>query len=163
MYLAVEFQGNWSKEWERIPDEEYTQLKILLPGLPVEKPQYDPSGVFLLTYENIEVVTKYGLKFILSKQEQAQAIGTMLVKLQDRINAVEQQVTKHNFENASYVQIAIPDFALLYIDEVRAETDLCTYTLQEWLNEGWRILAVCPPNAQRRPDYILGRRKPKES
>lgn len=24
----------------------------------------------------------------------------------------------------------------------------------------WRILAVCPPNAQRRPDYILSRRKP---
>ena len=25
------------------------------------------------------------------------------------------------------------------------------------LDDGWRILAICPPNSQRRPDYILGR------
>jgi hypothetical protein len=37
--------------------------------------------------------------------------------------------------------------------------DACTDNLQAHLNEGWRIIAVCPPDAKRRPDYILGRTK----
>jgi hypothetical protein len=35
--------------------------------------------------------------------------------------------------------------------------DACTDDVQRHLDEGWKILAVCPPNSQRRPDYILGR------
>lgn len=34
--------------------------------------------------------------------------------------------------------------------------DACTDFLQEKLDEGWRLIAVCPQE-QRRPDYILGR------
>lgn len=59
------------------------------------------------------------------------------------------------------VQIAIPDLGLMLIDEVTHENDCCTDHLQQLLERGWRILAVCPPCAQRRPDYILGRRKQK--
>ena len=45
------------------------------------------------------------------------------------------------------------------IDEVQVLTDCCTEALQGELDDGWRILAVCPPNAQRRPDYVLGKRR----
>lgn len=55
------------------------------------------------------------------------------------------------------IQIAIPNLALLSITEVMVEEDACTDQLQGRLNDGWRIIAVCPPNSQRRPDYILGR------
>ena len=55
------------------------------------------------------------------------------------------------------VQIAIPDLDLMRIREVTNLDDCCTDELQKHLEEGWRILAVCPPNAKRRPDYILGR------
>lgn len=55
------------------------------------------------------------------------------------------------------IQIAIPDLALLSITEVMVEEDVCTYQLQNRLDDGWRIIAICPPNSQRRPDYILGR------
>ena len=55
------------------------------------------------------------------------------------------------------IQIAIPDLALLSITEVMVEEDACTDSLMDRLNDGWRIIAVCPPNSQRRPDYILGR------
>lgn len=34
--------------------------------------------------------------------------------------------------------------------------DLCTDALQGYLNEGWRLIAVCPQES-RRPDYVLGR------
>lgn len=56
-----------------------------------------------------------------------------------------------------HIQVAIPDLALLSIREVRVLEDACTDELQDRLDNGWRIIAVCPPNSQRRPDYILGK------
>jgi len=55
------------------------------------------------------------------------------------------------------LNIAIPAIGLLAMDEVTLLEDACTDALQSMLGEGWRIIAVCPPDAQRRPDYILGR------
>jgi len=86
----------------------------------------------------------------------------MLVKLQDRIEAIGAEVKrKLSMAEAEAlncaVQIHVPDLALMLISEVMHLDDCCTDVLQGYLNEGWRILAVCPPNAQRRPDYILGR------
>lgn len=57
------------------------------------------------------------------------------------------------------INIAIPNIGLVQINEVMVLEDACTDDLQSHLDEGWRILCVCPPNNQRRPDYILGRTK----
>lgn len=57
------------------------------------------------------------------------------------------------------VHVHVPNIGLLSIDEVTWVEDACTENLQRMLNDGWRMLAVCPPNSQRRPDYILGRVK----
>jgi hypothetical protein len=57
------------------------------------------------------------------------------------------------------VHVAIPNLGLLTMNEVMVEEDCCTDNLQRRLNEGWRILCVCPPKNARRPDYILGRQK----
>lgn len=90
--------------------------------------------------------------------------GAMITKMQDRhkwdytdhIEPVEVMTGKA-------VQVVIPDMALLLIDEVTWRDDCCTEEIQQLLDDGWRILAVCPPNASRRPDYILGRRKAKKT
>lgn len=55
------------------------------------------------------------------------------------------------------VQISIPHIGLLAMTEVKVCEDFCTDRLQAELDAGWRMIAVCPPNAARRPDYILGR------
>jgi hypothetical protein len=34
--------------------------------------------------------------------------------------------------------------------------DCCTDILQEHINRGYRVVAICPQPDQRRPDYILG-------
>lgn len=60
------------------------------------------------------------------------------------------------------VQIQIPHVGLLAMDEVQVCEDLCTERLQTELDRGWRIIAVCPPNAARRPDYIMGRTKTRD-
>lgn len=59
-----------------------------------------------------------------------------------------------------YVQVS--NIGLLTIDEVKVEEDYCTERLQVDLDQGWRILCVCPPNDTRRPTYILGRTKARE-
>ncbi len=59
--------------------------------------------------------------------------------------------------HTTHVSVTIPDEGILAIDEIFVATDSCTDALQGFLDEGWRILAVCPPALQRRPDYVLGR------
>lgn len=54
-------------------------------------------------------------------------------------------------------KVVLPGLGLLQIDEVTWMEDACTEDLQRNLDDGWRIMAVCPPNGTRRPTYILGR------
>lgn len=60
------------------------------------------------------------------------------------------------------VDVHVPGNSLLFVNEVRVEEDLCTDALRELLEEGWRIVAVCPQPDQRRPDYVLGRHNREE-
>jgi hypothetical protein len=57
------------------------------------------------------------------------------------------------------VNVSVPGFGLLCMNQVKVECDLCTEILQGELDAGWRILAICPQPDQRRPDYVLGRVK----
>lgn len=59
------------------------------------------------------------------------------------------------------VHIHIPSPELSYFNKVDWLEDSCTQKLQDWLDDGWRILAVIPRPGQRRPDYILGKRDAK--
>jgi hypothetical protein len=61
-------------------------------------------------------------------------------------------------------QVHLPGNELLEIDEVQIVENACTENLQGELDQGWRIIAVCPLAGQRRPDYVLGRysRAPKK-
>lgn len=58
--------------------------------------------------------------------------------------------------NCEY-HVHVPSFGLMMIRDVEVLEDACTNELQRRLDEGWRLLCVCPPLDKRRPDYILGR------
>lgn len=160
MYLLVEFTGNYGR-WKKFTEEEWTELRTAIPSLPEKPPDWGPGGDHLLTDENISVVSKYGLQFQLSQKEHGAGLGTMLVKLQDRIRALELDSANKAelMQHGACVQIHIPDLVLLGFNEVQVLDNCCTDSLQEHLDVGWRIIAVCPPNAQRRPDYVIGRKK----
>lgn len=55
------------------------------------------------------------------------------------------------------INVSVSGTPLHTVDEVTWYEDCCTEKLQDGLNDGWRILCVCPPHDQRRPTYILGR------
>jgi hypothetical protein len=53
-------------------------------------------------------------------------------------------------------QISVSNIGLMQVEAVCVREDCCTDQLQDLLDQGWRLLAVCPPNDTRRPSYILG-------
>ena len=57
------------------------------------------------------------------------------------------------------VNVHVPNLGLMNVSEVEICEDFCTHALQDKLDNGWRILAICPQPDQRRPDYVLGRSK----
>lgn len=83
------------------------------------------------------------------------------VRLDELLSYITKRTTapaaplRHN----EMIQVPIPGLGLLAIRQTCVLEDACTDKLQDKLDEGWSILAVCPQEA-RRPDYILGRATP---
>lgn len=94
------------------------------------------------------------------------ALGTMEVS---RIRGLYSEHTPQQILNdASLYERAKTDItisvaggvALPNVATVTYLEDCCTDVLQKHLDDGWRILAVCPPNDARRPTYIVGHAEP---
>ena len=86
--------------------------------------------------------------------------NTMFIGLHDKIRRLEYDqklIRQQIVQDGMAVQIHVPNAGLFMVNEVKVIEDSCTEVLQDELNDGWRILCVCPPNGQRRPDYILGK------
>lgn len=56
-------------------------------------------------------------------------------------------------------QVVLPGYDLLGYNEIDYRENCCTTEIQHLLDEGWRIIAVLPQHGQRRPDYILVRKR----
>ena len=65
-----------------------------------------------------------------------------------------------NAEGRGIIQMHVPNFMLITFTHVKLMESCCTDQLQVALNEGWRMIAVCPPLDERRPTYILARYQP---
>lgn len=93
------------------------------------------------------------------KQEPATLIDA-LQKALDKINnlSVPFYDSAPNFNEK--VEVHVPGNLLMTFNQSMLLSDSCTDALQDQLNAGWRVIAVCPQPDQRRPDYILGRYNP---
>ncbi len=159
--INAQLADYWRKDWwEQLNWEQFSTFWPLAIG--TEKPEtrpHDILGPCRLTYDEAAGLTNMGVKLELMPLP-----GMMLNKMQGKPHMWEYgtRIEAPALMDGSAVQIAVPDMALMYIDKVRVEEDCCTDQLQDLLNEGWRILAVCPPNSARRPDYVLGIRNKKD-
>lgn len=143
--------GQWA-------EEQWAAFCSLWPLAPSERPKDHwgvPSGPARLSVEEATGLAAMGIKLKIVPLP-----GAMVVKQTDtgRNWSHGEEPAPADFLTGAAVQVTVADSALLMIDEVIHRDDCCTDEIQAMLDEGWRIIAVCPPNAQRRPDYILGRR-----
>lgn len=82
-----------------------------------------------------------------------------LVEVQTKLEKALQQFDQ-KVEFNQKCDVHISNLGLLSVNQLGFATDKCTEELQGLINQGWRILAICPQPDQRRPDYILGRSMP---
>jgi hypothetical protein len=159
MLIHVELAETYGASFkEMLQDPE--KLTVFKAHWPLATGDIDPerayniqTGPTRLTEEEAAVLMGIGCKLQIKPLP-----GAMISKMQDRAKwDYSMEPTAEHLRKGEAVQIAIPDLGLLQIREVTVEEDCCTHHLQGMLDDGWRILAVCPPNAARRPDYILGR------
>ncbi|QIQ66953.1 hypothetical protein misfit_83 [Pseudomonas phage misfit] len=76
------------------------------------------------------------------------------------VSYINQPQMVHGIEGwNSHTGSAIPGPNLQNVNRLLLKEDCCTDELQNAMDAGWRLLAVCPQEA-RRPDYILGRFDP---
>lgn len=148
----------WSFDWTKLNEPQKTAI---LAHWPCAKKQYNEKEDKLEAYnlrrqrlmlEEVYEIQRTGVELDIEGVD-----GTMLTKMRDR--GSHTGLTSVDMQDHKVVQIAVSDVGLLVMNEVQVCEDCCTDYLQQQLDEGWRILAVCPPNAARRPDYVLGRRK----
>lgn len=154
MIIASVSYSGFLKE---LPEETYAKLREIWPlTLPEDRGDYFYSlPECRLTLEEAGAIEALGIELTYKGVDR-----TALVKMKgDDGKWPNEDPRIASVIEGSAVQITIADFALLSITEVTWRDDCCTEEIQEMLDEGWRILAVCPPNAQRRPSYIMGRIK----
>lgn len=159
MYLPIAI-STYSAGWApyKTDPEAYARLRERIPTLPPEHSEW--SVRFWGTTEDIEVLAELDIDWNLDKHELRTQTGSIIMKLAKQ-HGESYQTTERAVAQGEAVQLSIPDLGLLAIDQTLLLEDCCTDVLQEHLNKGWRILAVCPA-PQRRPDYILGRRGGRE-
>ena len=163
--IWVELGYKFGDEWAAFDYEKALPLlRTLFAGdlfadeLTDEKPDRCPNLIshkmVRLSYDEAAALAELGFEMKIKPFP-----GTMVSKMADRADWDSRPVNPQDLINATAVNISIPDQALLKIDLVTWLEDACTQDLQAHLDDGWRILAVCPPNAARRPDYILGKNR----
>lgn len=126
-----------------------------------------PKNAFGKRYSE-ENIKKYGeieLRShhqILIDSEQLQKVTSMGVPVVIKTFKGTIPYAMESGQNVGNLHIHLPNFDLHSFNEVTWIEDACTEELQRMLDDGWRILAVCPPKSQRRPDYILAKQKGKK-
>lgn len=152
MLARISFGYSLNDQLKKLDREAYEQLRLRVETMMLgewkegaNEPPYYYSGsdIYIDMTEEGVYLANLGIPFEVKKFKGAYWADK---RLPDRVQGPQ-----------SIVQISIPNLALLLIDEVTWLEDACTQDLQSHLDDKWRILAVCPPNSQRRPDYILGR------
>lgn len=147
MIYKVEFSWESRDKLVKMPAEDYQKLRKDVICLPEEQGGYF-YGDYVIDAEAIEKLIGAGIE-----------VNVKQIKNTYSPQKTEAPWVKNLDTAKNAVHIHVPNIGLLMINEVMVLEDSCTDILQQHLNENWRILAVCPPNGTRRPDYVLGRTK----
>lgn len=137
------------EEWKNISIEEAAEKYPK--GVNIEGNYVISMGDYEKIFQHCEI-----LHFINLESEFAyQQID--LEKLANNITTSMLGKTGSNLFNQK-LNIHQPNMPLFTYNQFQVLTDFCTEKLQnEYINQGWRVVAICPQPDQRRPDYIIAR------
>ena len=132
-------------------------MSKLLPHITFDEPEsegsYYPLGGEPIICTSDELLALYKNNIGITTHDER------TIDFPDLNKTADQSVHKSAYYNTR-VEVHASNSALMIYNEVEVFEDYCTDKLQEKLDEGYRILAVCVQPDQRRPDYILGRYTP---
>lgn len=153
-------RDDWTK-WAEANKEEaldrwpyYNDLKMKL-----NDEQYlgfvgvDGVDVSLLEKEEVDILLPEGHQISASLQLLEQMLK-LNDKVIDQLRAASDELFNHPCQQMQ------PGAWVNNVNRMMLVEDSCTDSIQGYLDEGWRILAIQPQPDQRRPDYILGRFDP---
>jgi hypothetical protein len=103
--------------------------------------------------QDFEIVNEIGVS--------VDGLASAAMRLEAVINKATEAMSKLPTNSLNEkVNVHVPGAALMFINRTMLLEDGCSDALQNYLNDGWRIVAACPQPDSRRPDYILGRYDP---
>ena len=154
--LSIKFgyDSNAGSSIAALSDDDYVALCERLPELhlkPVAERESDESlkwnvWEFVGVLDDVEYLTKLGITCSISRVR-----GVFADQL-----AGQETFWGKSRERDTINNIVIPNVSLFAVRKLKVLENECTDEVQSWLDQGWRIVAVCPPNDTRRPTYILG-------
>lgn len=102
-------------------------------------------------------------KCVKSATPTTQNLSFMLNEIEEKFDTINKQLDI--FSNQQFnqkVNVHVGGGLIVTYNDLKLMEDSCTDILQNELNDGWRIIAVCVQPNQRRPDYVLGRYNPEK-
>ena len=152
------FYGDDSKEKEKEYHENYNLSDGIGLYLVKSSTTYVVDNELLLVTTN-EFETKVLYSVVGTLKDIPSATQMSEHKVLDKLLSLEEKLAMFDKTQQfnTKVGVHISDLGLLNVREVDVLEDACTDALQDWLDEGWRILAICPQPDSRRPDYVMGR------
>ena len=155
MLMNASLEWSCKEKLRALPAEVYRTIRERIPRLKLPEDQEKVEAYYqdvLMDAAEAELLTDAGIELSIKRIKG--------LAYPDWFNAAQRSGSSlpEGVHNVTY-QVSVANVGLLAVDEVSLLEDCCTDTLQAELDDGWRILAVCPPNDARRPTYIIGRCK----
>ena len=149
-----------SADWKKYVEESFEEVKEKYPrfdhtNITIQFSQYaDIIDAFIGQGSAAEIIKSY---FVSVTPDADGLIGMIKIHTELMQKQMEQlnQLSDQTFNNKC--NVSVTDTFLFQVNQTMLLEDCCTDHLQKQLQDGWRILTICPQPNQRRPDYILGK------
>lgn len=131
----------------KLKPEEYQSIRETMGKLALPEDQEKLKEYYdtvCLTDEELNLLETYGIRELEIKRVPGLYYGPKVPRTD-----IQQQIYQFHVSNVG----------LLEINKLSYHEDCCTDVIQDMLDQGWKIIAVCPPNDARRPTYIMGRKE----
>lgn len=155
MFIAkCELSYQCRDQIKKLDREVYDALRARLPELSI--PEWEKRDSFwsgsdvVLCDEDITYITSLGLEVTVHK---VRGLGYGVHGWSPTHGGPQGNVT---------YQVSVSGVGLLQVACLELMEDACTDEINRMLHDGWRIVAVCPPNDARRPTYIMGHTNPEQ-